>query len=220
MARTYSIKVEIESDFAMFANPQTGGDATSYPAPPYSTTKGMLEAVVFMPTAQIIPKKIHICRPVRYTKFGYNCQFSHGKKQNLLKSGGILQRRELILVSVVYQIFAEIKNVGDHALPENAQHLKGINHAHALKEIFNRKVKAGTPQSIVCLGRSECMSTYLGPLRPENGPDPSINMTLPQFLWHPFPADQTPPGETSSPGGMNARFKQNVIIKEGVLTYA
>lgn len=215
MEKSYPIAVEVAADFAMFANPATGGDALSYPAIPYSTVKGILESIAFMPTAQIIPLRLHVCRPIQYAKFDYNCVHSHLRKPDLITKEAALQRREIMLVDVVYQIFAEIVEVNCPVISERAAKYKDRNQAHALQCIFMRRVHDGTPYRNIYLGRTEYVPTYLGPCRKSSKPDPSVNLVIPQFLWHPFSEDQSGISSVWKP-----RFKQNVAIASGVLLYA
>lgn len=206
----YPISVEISGDFAMFANPESGGDAVSYAAPPFSTVKGMLESIAFVPGAKILPRLLHICRPLNYMRHSYNCTVSDLRKSDLIKKQNALQRREMILVDVVYQIFADVVNM---CPIQNRQ-----NHAHALQRIFTKRVKRGTPKFTVSLGRTDYPAAYIGPIRPTSAPDVNVNLVLPQFLHHPFAKDQTPPGEDKI---VSPRFHSAPVrIIQGVLDYA
>lgn len=201
MDKDYSVSVEVEAPFAMFADRTSGSESVSYPAPPFSAAKGILESILFLKNAVVIPTKVHICRPTRFVNVGYNSTSTHARKDNLIKGGFALQMRELALFRPVFQIFARVESA-----------TTPINHAHSYQEQFDRRLERGQSWRRPCLGRSDFPCTYVGPLRTEMVPCPEVNHFLPTFLHHPFDKNQN--------GQLSERSVQNVVIQDGVLIYA
>src|SRR5581483_9357447 len=85
------------------------------------------------------------------------------------------------------------------------------NHLRALQEIFQRRLEKGQWLTCACLGWSEFVPSYLGPLRPETQVEKSLHLTVPSMLHSVFdrPVD----------GKVAPYFRQNVKIRAGVLDY-
>ena len=64
--KSYSVQLEISGPIAIYARPDTGGSPTSYPAPPWSAAKGILESVALFSQGEawFHPNRVEVCRPV------------------------------------------------------------------------------------------------------------------------------------------------------------
>lgn len=198
----YPISMEVEGTFAMFADPETGSESVSYPAPPFSAAKGIFESILFLRGAIVTPTKVHICRPTRFVNVGCNSTTTPARKSNLVLGNHALRMREIALQSPVFQLFANVETIPDDS---------GINYAHSYQDQFQRRLRRGQSWRRPCLGRSDFPCTYVGEFRSGSGPCSDVNHHLPVFLYHPFDKSQN--------GQPAARFVQNVLIQEGVLHY-
>ena len=104
----YTISLEIEGPFAMFARPDTGSTPISYPVPTCSAAKGMFEAVVRRAHLYIHPTRVEVCRPIRYERYVTN----YGgplRKSGQIRGGNNYQLVTTILVDVCYRLHGEIR---------------------------------------------------------------------------------------------------------------
>jgi CRISPR-associated protein Cas5d len=46
--KAYSVAIELSGPLAMYARPDTGSSPSSYPVPPWSAAKGVLESIAFL----------------------------------------------------------------------------------------------------------------------------------------------------------------------------
>ena len=206
--------MEVEGDFALFASPDSGSESCSYPAPPYSAVKGMFESVLFLRHAEVVPTKLHICRPVCYCDGGINYTSGPLRKHSQIVEKQALQRRRQLLCNICYQLFADIRNlpVDADTVSESSKAWLHVNHAHSYMDQFNRRLKSGKYWNNVHLGHTEFMVKHVGPLRPTTQPCKDVNLTIHGMLHHPFSANQF--------GDVAPRFTKQATIKSGVLTYA
>lgn len=194
----------------MFARPDTGGSPTSYPVPPWSAAKGLLESIAFLSqgSAGFHPTRVEICRPVG-SPGGLSFQryaFNYGgplRKDLTVKTGTGMQVYATVLTNPCYRIYAEIR--GSRGDP-------GRNPRHYLLHLFERRLKQGRAHRTPCLGWSEFTCDYWGPLRPEWEIDESVTIEIPSMLWSVW--------DQPHAGGYVSRFAQGVRVTSGVLTYA
>lgn len=209
--KAYSIKLEVSGPLAMFARPDTGASPTSYPAPPWSAAKGLLESIAFLSEGEawFHPTSVEICRPMVSKGGGtsfqrYTTNYGGPLRKTLnVNSGTAMQVFATVLANVCYRIHAEVRGArGDH----------GCNTRHYLQDLFERRLKQGRCYKTPALGWSEFTCDYWGPFRPEWQVDDALTVDIPSMLssvWD-RPRD----------GGYISRFAQNVRIEKGVLTYA
>lgn len=213
----YPISMEVTGRFAMFADPSSGSNATSYPAPPKCAAKGIIEQVLFIPFVKIVPTKVEICNPLRTVTASTNYN-GHLRKSSLIKHGNPCQIREVCLFDVCYKIHGYVVNIdpapGSQSITKKAMQyeLKHINHAHSFVAQFERRLRRGRFYRQPHLGRSEFLCEYFGPLRDETTPDKTINLKIPAMLVSCF--DRAVHGSKVEPTFAPAE------IKEGVLIYA
>lgn len=203
MGKEYPVSFEIAGPSAMFTRPDSGASPISYPAPTYSAAKGMFEAIARLESAYIRPTKAEICLPIRYHKYIIN----YGgplRKANQMAKGTSYQIPATILVDVCYRIYGVVKAVSESP--------NGINHLHALQEIFLRRLKKGQNFYALCLGWSEFVPSYVGPFREDTHVQQTINQILPSMLHSVF--------DKPINGLRDPRYRQDVEILEGVLKYA
>lgn len=218
--KKYEIAMEIEGPLAMWARPDTGSSPTSYPIPTWSATKGVFESIAFFADgkAWINPTKVEICKPkgtessgeFHYQKYTTNY---HGPLKEKGKSN--YQFSALVVIDVCYRLYAAIEN-GSGYSPQ-----KGKNLRHYLLDKFNRRLRNGRCHHTPCLGWSEFVPSYWGPLRNEESDfefkteiDTAIRLNLVSILKQVF----TP----TVIGEYKPTFQRGdqAWIREGVFSYA
>lgn len=204
-AKNYEVAFEIAGPAAMFTRPDSGSTPISYPAPTYSAAKGIFESIARIKSAYISPTKVEICAPIRYHRYATN----YGgplRKSNQLSKGSSFQLFATILVDVCYRIYGVVKEIDSP--PENQ--VKTTNHLHLLQDKFERRLRNGRWYHVPCLGWKEFVPNYVGPFRPENKVEESIEQVIPSMLFTVY----------THQGVYAPIYQQNVWIKKGVLSYA
>jgi CRISPR-associated protein Cas5d len=200
--RIREVSFEIAGPMAMFTRPDTGATPTSYPVPTYSAVKGMFEAIARRRGAYIQPTHVEICNPIRYETYVTN----YGgplRKPLQIKKDNNYQLLATTLVDVRYRAFGAVLATGPNK--------DGINAAHALQEIFERRLQNGQCFYTPCLGWKEFMPSSFGPLRDGSGPNEELNLTIPSLLHSVF--------DSPTNGRVRPRFSHNVEVQGGVLLF-
>lgn len=208
----YGVVFEVAGPLAMYARPDTPGAApVSYPAPPWSAAKGLLESIAFLNSGAVFsPTRVEICRrigarggEVRYQRYATN----YGgplRKSNQRTSGASFQFFATVLADVCFRIHAGIRATHDGP---------GANPAHHLQDLFARRLKQGRCHQTPALGWKEFTCSYWGPVRPDlYETDLDLDLTVPSMLatmW-----------DTPRDGQLAPRFQQDARVVRGVLTYA
>jgi len=199
----------------MWCRPDTGDAPTSYPAPTFSAVQGIFEAILWLQTAEVRPRRVEICAPLVYHRYTTN----YGgplRKSEQIRKGNNFQLIATVLVDVCYRLYAEVR--GDSAtnaglsLRARRWAEAGVNGAHAYQEMFNRRLARGQFHHTPCLGWSEFLPSYLGPFRPETHIQEDLDLTLPSMLYEVFPGRKR--------SQCRPHFRQDVPIAKGVLLYA
>jgi CRISPR-associated protein Cas5d len=107
------------------------------------------------------------------------------------------------LENVCYKIYGEIET-------RETLHV-GQNPGHMLQEVFLRRLRLGQFYSTPFLGWKEFIPTYFGPLRDHTHADTSIEQSLPTMLVEMY--------TSPTRGRIAPQFKENVMIRQGVLCY-
>ena len=117
----------------------------SFPAPTYSAVKGIFESILWLQSAEVVPTKIEICKPLVFHTYSTN----YGgplRKSRVVRDGGSYQLLATVLINVCYRLYADIKS--DHARngwyekPGNKK--TGVsNGAHAYQEMFSDRLRKG-----------------------------------------------------------------------------
>ncbi len=194
----------------MWARPDTGGAPTSYPAPTWSAAKGLLEAIAFLSSGQawLHPTRVEVCRrkgamggEVRFQRYTTNYGGPLRKEQNV-KNGTTMQFFATVLADACYRVHAEVRGdrSGDRSNPR-----------HHLQELFERRVKQGRCFRAPALGWREFTCDYWGTFRDDWEVDGALDVEIPSML------DRVWDRETQ--GQYISRFRQDVRIEKGVLTY-
>lgn len=202
MFKQYEVSMEIAGPAAMFTRPDTGAAPVSSPVPSASAAKGIFESVAWLRTAYIEPTKLEICSEVRYRRYTTN----YGgplRKGNQIAAGAAYQHPAIILENVCYRLYGLVR---EHTRPP-----RPTNHLHALQEMFLRRLSKGQSYRTVCLGWSEFLPNYVGPLRKETQVNESLNLIIPVMLHSVF--DQAVNGKPAP------AFRQNVRVERGVMHY-
>lgn len=210
MEKTYPVSMEIAAPLAMFARPDSGATPTSYPVPTWSACKGMFEAIAFFArgNAWISPTRVEVCRrrdtpggSVRMQRYTTN----YGgplRKASVIRSGSGFQLFATVLADVCYRIHGEV--VGEEACG-------GTNARHHLQDLFHRRLAKGQTFRTPSLGWKEFTASYWGPYREEYVVDEALNLEIPSMLHQVWDG----PG-----GGWAPTFRQDVPVREGVLSFA
>lgn len=202
MDSRYPVSFEIAGSTALFARPDGGSTPLSYPVPTWSAVKGMFEAVARCYGAYLHPVRVEICKPVHTARYTTN----YGgplRKAGQIKQGNNLQLIATVLTDVRYRVHGYAVGLGTTS--------DGINKAHALQEIFQRRLAGGQLFYTPCLGWKEFTPSYFGPLTPEGKADATIDLYLPSLLHSVFDA---PVG-----GKWGPRFQRSVHVQNGILEY-
>jgi len=188
--KAYEIEMEIAGNTAMWTRPDTGDCPVSYPAPTYSATKGIFEALLWGPAIQIVPTKVEICAPLQY----HNYQTNYGgplRKSGVIAGGGGFQLLATVLVDVCYRLYAEVSPMSGPTsgrVPDKARQWDGKTSSpgHAYRAIFNRRLNRGQCFTIPFLGWKEFGPSYFGPFRETTKVWSDINMAIPSMLREVF----------------------------------
>lgn len=216
MSSRYAVQIEVAGPLAMFTRPDSGGAPTSYPAPTWSASKGILESIAFFSDggATFHPTKVEVCRPTgskggKLTYQRYTTNYGGPlRKKDLFRKGNVsggssMQLFATVLQDVCYRIHADIVGVRQG---------NGRNSRHHLQDLFNRRLRRGQCFRTPCLGWSEFTCSYWGPPRKEvMEVDEDFNCEIPSMLvsvWN-----------SPSTGSYAPTFAQDTRVEAGVLRY-
>jgi CRISPR-associated protein Cas5d len=201
--KPYEVSFEIAGPAAIFTRPDSGAGFVSYPAPTYSALRGMFDSVAFWKTAYIQPQRVEICNPIQFQRYATNYGGALRKGSQIAK-GSSYQLFATILIDVCYKVYG--------VAAESSASPGRNNHLHALKELFERRLKQGRFYRTPCLGWSEFVPTYFGPLRETTSAREDVEVLVPSMLRRVFDRD--------SAGQYDPKFDQDVRIEKGVLSFA
>lgn len=182
----------------MFARPDTGSTPVSYAVPTFSALKGLFESIAFSHGAAFHPQRVEVCRPIRYHRYVTNYGGPLRKPKDVT-AGNNYQLAATVLADVCYKVHGTVRPLGQAG--------KGENPAHALQEMFERRLKRGQRRYGPCLGWREFVPTYLGPIRTDTHAEESLSMTLDSLLLTVF--------DSPFQGKVRPRFAQGVKIEAG-----
>lgn len=161
--KRYPVEFEIAGPAAMFSRPDTGAAPISYPVPTWSACKAMFESVARgfvgpnVASAVFCPTSVEIRRPVRFERHVTNCR-GPLRKADQIKKAVSYQLQTTILVDVCYRARGETVQI-----PRATD--GGVNSAHALQQMFNRRLAKGASKYSPCLGWKEFLPSYFGSFR-------------------------------------------------------
>jgi CRISPR-associated protein Cas5d len=118
--------------------------------------------------------------------------------------GASYQLFATVLVDVCYKVYGVVTECNP------APHRN--NHLHALRELFERRLKQGRLYNTPCLGWSEFTPHYFGPLRSSTHVREDVDLIIPSMLFRVFDSDAN--------GKYAPQFRQDLRIEKGVLRYA
>jgi CRISPR-associated protein Cas5d len=206
----YQISIEVSAPLAIFARPDTGATPTSYPAPPWSASKGLLESIAMFSdgAAYFVPRKVEICRRkgseggIQFQRYTTNYGGPQ-RKTSLVRNGDGMQLMATVLSNVCYRLYADVRS--------NVRQ-KGKNPAHHLYDLFVRRLKRGQSFRTPAMGWREFTCNYCGSFRDEYEVDTDVNLFIPSMMHSVWSKDCN--------GSYAPRFVQDVEIRQGVLVYA
>lgn len=216
--KTYPVEFEIAGPAAMFARPDTGSAPVSYPVPTWSACKAIFESVArgFFgkgnpPAAFFCPTEVEIWRPIQFEKYVFNYRGPLRKPSEIDPDNGggnSYQLPATILVDVCYRVRGECISIPPKKLVP-------VNAAHALQEMFNRRLKHGYSKYAPCLGWKEFLPTYIGEFRQDIGgivelpeKQTDIDLLIPGFLHSMWDA---PVNGTYRPAFREVRIEKGVL---------
>jgi CRISPR-associated protein Cas5d len=171
--KPYTVEMEIEGPFAMFRNPASGSALVSYPMPPASAVAGIFSAVARLKTAVIVPRRVELCSPIRYVPFTENYRGMY-RKSSQIADDNPFQSHALLLQDVCYRLYGEcVTDYSRHPLQDSA---------HALQDIFNRRLKRRQCAYPPALGQARFLATYWGPFREGTIVREELTFDFPGFL--------------------------------------
>ncbi len=165
--KTYPVEMEIAGNTAMWTRPDCGDSPCSYPAPTYSSVRGLFESILWGPAVLIIPRKVELCSVPQYHSYVTN----YGgplRKSDSIKKGNNYQLYATVLTDVCYRLYADVILNPDKAkFPQKAQQWdrKTTAPGHAYQEMFCRRLKRGQSYATLSLGWSEFTPSYFGSFR-------------------------------------------------------
>ena len=146
---------------------------------------------------------MEICKPIQFQRYPTN----YGgplHKGNQIAGGSSYQLFATILIDVCYKV---------HGVVAESSPAPGRNnHLHALQELFERRLEQGRFYRTPCLGWSEFVPSYFGPLRQATEVRQDIDLSVPSMLRRVFDRD--------SAGLYGPTFDQDVHVEKGVLSFA
>lgn len=161
--------MEIGGPLGMFADPATGGNATSFPLPPPSACIGMIESICRFPGVDVEIQAVALCGNITFQSFGYNKSVGPNRKPGLKNSW---QVSSTLLKNPVFQIIAILKNNQSKAVKHN-------NNAHAMQDRFLRRLRKGQSFRTPTLGHREFIAEYVG--EPKTPVNTSLNFEITAF---------------------------------------
>lgn len=211
---SYPIQMEIAGSTAIWVRPDSGDSPISYAAPTYSAVKALFESVLWGPAIEIIPKKVELCKPIRWhsyaTNYGGPLRSSAAKNK-----GNNYQLYATVLTDVCYRLYAvAAPNRKKGNLPSGAlvwdKHTTAPGHAY--QDMFNRRLKRGQSYASLCLGWREFTPSYFGVFRGETEvcteqPDIIIPSMLRQVFASGYKTE------------CHAVYDTDVVIHRGTLIY-
>ena len=213
--KSYEIACEVSGATAMWTRPDTGDTPVSYPAPTLGAVKGLFESIVWLKSAEVVPKRVEICSPLVFHTYTTNYGGPLRKSKSMQKGSGY-QLLATVLINVCYRLYGvvEADTTMNRRLSEEAklQHSIARNGAHAYQEMFERRLRNGQCHSIPFLGWKEFVPDYVGAFREDTQICTDVSTVIPSMLWQVFP--------TGKFGGWQPTFRQNVKIEKGVLNFA
>ena len=202
--KNYSVKMEVAGDYALWTDPASGSAPVTYPTPIYSAVKNIFEAILFIKSAEVIPTKVEICKPIQLDTITCNSR-GPWRKPSDIKDDNSGQIISTVLYDVCYRFYANI--IQDTQFPCST------NSQHEYKDRFNKRIKKGQRYQTPFLGQRWCVPTYWGLFREETQVESTVNLTIPTMLKTVFPD-----GKYTKPRPVF--WNKELVVVEGVLNYA
>lgn len=206
--------MEIAGHTALFTRPDSGDSPCSYPAPTFSAVRGLFQAVLWLPSVLIVPRRAELCSPIVY--HAYACNYGGPlRKSDAVRKGNYYQMFATVLCDVRYKLYADVMPCRDKTkLPESALawDRRTTSPGHAYQAIFNRRLKQGKAFSGLALGIREMTPSYFGPLRE----DTHVCSDMPDILIPSMLRETFPDGYGSA---YRPIYDTNLCIHKGVLVY-
>jgi CRISPR-associated protein Cas5d len=218
--KPYPISLEIAGPTAMWTRPDSGDAPISYEAPTFQAAKQIFESILWLRSAEVIPWRCEVCRPVVKHRYytNYNGPLrKYADNPTEAETAGAHQLIATVLVNVRYKLYAFAISERGPARQLSEKAKKWVNDpricgGHAYKERFDFRLKHGQWYHTPFLGWKEFTPDELGPRRDDTQPDESVDgISLPSFLHRTFPRGQFTRYEP--------QIHTNILIEKGRLDY-
>ena len=149
--KPYPISLEISGPTALWTRADSGDAPTSYEAPTFQAAKQIFESILWLRSAEVVPWRCEICRPVVKHRYytNYNGPLRKGAEKAVgAETAGAHQLIATVLVNVRYKLHAFVisdRQPNKHELSEPARKWldSGICGGHAYKDRFEFRLKHG-----------------------------------------------------------------------------
>ena len=176
------VEVYVEGDLALFSKPEHPVDRVSYPAPPFSALRGLVEAILWKRGMRWEVMNAYVLNPLRYHQIMRN-EMDHTQPTNAM------QRKSLFLAQVAY-VFS--------AVPVITEPCDDTDKVAKYEIMLRRYVGQGRCFRRPYLGMRECLAHVgIPPLgwkqRAANANKAALDLgTMPHFI----PYEEGVPGRT------------------------
>lgn len=144
-----AISLEVWGDFACFSRPELKVERVSYDVMTPSAARGLIESIYWHPGLKIVPDRIRVCNPIRFSNLRRNevksvinkqtvktaMEHGHAEQLYISTSDDIQQRAAMLLRDVRYIIDAHFELVPEKMAP-------GDN-AGKFQDILTRRIEKG-----------------------------------------------------------------------------
>jgi CRISPR-associated Cas5-like protein len=196
--KLYPIAFEVAGETGMFAEPVTGSESTSYPVPPPTACKGIIESIAWRRGVEVEPVAVACCSRPQFAPSTYNSQTAF-RKSSLVSKNDACQMHETMLWQPRFQIIAVLRNYE----PRGSGSV-----AHAMQHTFFERLVRGQCRFSTSLGRKEHLATYMGfPITPVAT---NVQMVLPSMCLRILDRDSC----------INRVYGHQLRIRQGVLCFS
>lgn len=219
MIKAYPIRLEVAGDMGMFARPDSGSEACSYPVPPPTACIGIIESVCRIAGTKIRPIAVASCSLPKWDRYTFN-SMTMFRKEGIRNKGQAIQQTYTVVSKPHYQIVALIENDPAAVLSATAAKYRerGVNGAHAAQCRFAKHLLKGRSFHPVSLGLKEFMANYVG--KAVTPVEIKYNDFFPSMLWSVFPKVTTRNNILSKEGVLHFDESVGVKLDDGILTFS
>ena len=212
----YEVAIEYSGPYALFADPMSGSNKVSYPAPTKTAVRGIIGSVLYMTSVKIEPYKTEIMNNIEMEDLQFNSRTWLRRDRNI-KNDNASQMTFTLLKNVRYRSYAWVSNRDpevfyDHLSDKAKSYEKNkTNHAHSYKAQFDRRAKNGKYFRLPHLGLKKFAVDNFGPIKDPLEKPIGLTINIGPMLTEMFDNDLD--------GNVKPDFSNNTRIKDGVIYY-